>query len=197
MLCWFQMLCHCNLGAILCKHNFFWVHKMGTLAALLVCSSCVLTLPSAVLSVDLKVLYKRNGDVFLQFLRKITALRLLEMLAIELILEFSSEFCSSVLSIRPFGHSRGFHCELRSCGSTGLLFVKWFSMSFKGEKYDACSYVQQDMLFGLESCCKACISYWYYISVLSGLFKKIILEYGCGFQGFCTFLWLVWFIYCN
>lgn len=70
------------------------------------------------------MLYKRNGGVFLQFLRKITSLRLLKVLAIELIIVFNSEFCSSALSIRPFGHSRGFHCELRSCGSTELLSLK-------------------------------------------------------------------------
>lgn len=80
------------------------------------------------------MLYKRNGDVFLKFHRKITSLRLLKVLAIGLIIEFSSEFCSSALSIKPFGHSRGFHCELRNCGSTGLLSLKWFSMSFKEEK---------------------------------------------------------------
>lgn len=81
------------------------------------------------------MLYKRNGDVFLQFLRKITSLRLLKVLAIELIIEFNSEFCSSALSIRPFGHSRGFHCELRSCGSScGLLFVKSGFLCLSKEK---------------------------------------------------------------
>lgn len=82
------------------------------MAVLLECSFCVLTLPSAALSVDLKVLYKRNCDVFLQFLRKITFLRFLKVLAIELIIEFNSEFCSSALSLDHLGIPRVFTVNL-------------------------------------------------------------------------------------
>lgn len=50
---------------------------------------CAHTALNGFSSVDLKVLYKRNGDVFFIFPGKITYLSFWSLLAIELIIEFS------------------------------------------------------------------------------------------------------------
>lgn len=76
---------------------------------------CAHTALNGFLSVDLKVLYKRNSDVFL-------VPQLVEPVSNRINNRIQScEFWSNALSITQFGHFRVFQLEIRSCEGTGLL----------------------------------------------------------------------------
>lgn len=167
---------------------------MGTSAVLLVWSCCVLAYTTSnFLRVDLKVLYKRNGGIFLVFPGKITYLSLLSVLAIVLIIEVS--LLSSGLVLCPLDKSdiSSWDKELWQCWGAQpcKLDVKSGFLCIE-ERKPRCLFMcaTRDMIWAWMLAEGLCI-YWHYVWVLLGPFLKDTLERGCGFQEFCRIFWLI------